>query len=88
MGIAKYCHLYYFSIFAIQESKYLITMNVLFILITLSSIVASLFLIAFIWAVKSGQFDDGHTPAVRILFEDTKVADTAATTEVDLTENK
>jgi len=61
-------------------------MNVLFILITLSSIVAGLFLVAFIWSVKTGQFDDGHTPAVRILFEDTKVSDTDSNEE--LTENK
>lgn len=63
-------------------------MNVLFILITLSSIVAGLFLFAFIWAVKSGQFDDAHTPAVRILFEDTKVADTSTKQKGELTENK
>ncbi|MDA3907367.1 MAG: cbb3-type cytochrome oxidase assembly protein CcoS [Bacteroidales bacterium] len=63
-------------------------MNVLFILITLSSIVAGGFLIAFIWAVKTGQFDDGHTPAVRILFEDTKVSDTDSNNEEELTENK
>ena len=63
-------------------------MSVLFILITLSSIVAGGFLFAFIWAVKSGQFDDGHTPAVRILFEDTKVSDSEEPTEEKLTENK
>ncbi len=64
-------------------------MNVLFILITLSSLVAGLFLIAFIWAVKNGQYDDGHTPAVRILFEDTKVSDTDTDSVADeeLTEN-
>lgn len=61
-------------------------MNVLFILITLSSIVAGGFLVVFIWSVKNGQFDDGHTPAVRILFEDTKV--TEADSKEELTENK
>ncbi len=63
-------------------------MNVLFILITLSSIVAGLFLIAFIWSVKNGQFDDGHTPAVRILFDDTKVVDADRAEDDELTENK
>lgn len=63
-------------------------MNVLFILITLSSIVAGGFLIAFIWAVKNGQFDDSHTPAVRILFEDTIASDDNSDTEEELTENK
>lgn len=48
------------------------TMSVIYILIGVSITVASLFLAAFIWAVKSGQYDDNHTPAVRILFDDTK----------------
>jgi len=25
----------------------------------------------FLWAVKSGQYDDDYTPSIRILFEDT-----------------
>ena len=29
-----------------------------------------IFLAAFIWAVKSGQFDDNETPPYRILFDD------------------
>jgi nitrogen fixation-related uncharacterized protein len=29
-----------------------------------------IFLIAFIWAVKSGQFDDDYTPSVRILLDE------------------
>ena len=36
----------------------------------LSLIVAVGFLIAFIWAVKSGQYDDDYTPSVRMLFDD------------------
>lgn len=40
------------------------------ILIGASLIVAVGFLIAYLWAVKSGQFSDKHTPAIRILFED------------------
>lgn len=28
------------------------------------------FLMAFIWAVRNGQFDDDHTPSLRILFDD------------------
>ena len=31
---------------------------------------ASLFLAAFIWSVKSGQYDDQQSPPYRILFED------------------
>lgn len=31
--------------------------------------VAAGFLIAFLWAVKSGQYKDTYTPSVRILFD-------------------
>lgn len=46
-------------------------MGVIFLLIALSLIVAIGFLIAFFWAVRSGQYDDSYTPSVRILFDDT-----------------
>jgi len=45
-------------------------MTILFVLITASSLVAGTFLIAFIWSVKTGQFDDSYTPSVRALFDD------------------
>jgi len=44
-------------------------MSVLILLIAAGGTVASGFLIAFIWAVRSGQFDDTCTPAVRMLFD-------------------
>ena len=44
-------------------------MSVLFLLITISLFLASGFLFAFIWSVKSGQFDDDYTPSVRMLFD-------------------
>jgi len=47
-------------------------MGVLIILILVSLIVALGFLIAFVWSVKSGQYDDDYTPSVRMLFEDNK----------------
>jgi cbb3-type cytochrome oxidase maturation protein len=47
-------------------------MGVIFILIIACIIVAVGFLIAFVWAVKSGQYDDDYTPSVRILFDDAK----------------
>lgn len=34
-----------------------------------SLIVALAFLYAFFWAVKTGQFDDPQTPAIRMLFD-------------------
>ena len=45
-------------------------MKIMFILIGCSFILASGFLVAFIWMVKSGQIDDDYTPSVRILFDD------------------
>jgi cbb3-type cytochrome oxidase maturation protein len=32
-------------------------------------LVAGGFLVAFLWAVRHGQFDDRYTPSVRILFD-------------------
>ncbi|HRD39873.1 MAG TPA: cbb3-type cytochrome oxidase assembly protein CcoS [Bacteroidia bacterium] len=45
-------------------------MSVVFILIVASLIVAVGFLIAFIWSVKSGQYEDDYTPSVRMLFDE------------------
>jgi len=45
-------------------------MSVIILLLIVSISVASLFLFAFIWSVKDGQYDDEIAPAVRILFED------------------
>jgi cbb3-type cytochrome oxidase maturation protein len=45
-------------------------MSVIYLLITISIVVAVVFLGAFIRAVKSGQYDDDYTPSVRILFDD------------------
>ncbi|MDD5361793.1 MAG: cbb3-type cytochrome oxidase assembly protein CcoS [Ignavibacteria bacterium] len=47
-------------------------MSVIFVLIGVSVLVAGGFLGAFLWAVKSGQFEDKYTPSVRILFDDDK----------------
>jgi cbb3-type cytochrome oxidase maturation protein len=44
-------------------------MSVIIILITASLFLAGGFLIAFLWVVRSGQYDDDYTPSVRILFE-------------------
>ncbi len=42
-------------------------MIVIFILIPLSIILATGFLLGFIWAVRSGQYEDTCTPAMRVL---------------------
>jgi cbb3-type cytochrome oxidase maturation protein len=45
-------------------------MEVIIFLIGASLIIAVLFLIAFLWAVKSGQYDDTYTPSIRALFDE------------------
>lgn len=45
-------------------------MSVIIILILASLTVAIGFLVAFLWSVNKGQYDDVETPAMRILFED------------------
>lgn len=45
-------------------------MSVIYVLLTISIVVAVIFFMAFIVAVRSGQYDDSYTPSVRMLFED------------------
>lgn len=45
-------------------------MTIIFLLVIVSLLVAVGFLALFIWAVRSGQFEDTFTPSLRILFED------------------
>jgi cbb3-type cytochrome oxidase maturation protein len=44
--------------------------SVIVVLIGFSFLVAGGFLIAFLWAVRTGQFEDKHTPSIRMLFDD------------------
>ena len=46
------------------------SMSVILILLVASISVAGIFLFAFLWGVKSGQFEDDYSPASRILFDD------------------
>ncbi|MEO9484323.1 MAG: cbb3-type cytochrome oxidase assembly protein CcoS [Ekhidna sp.] len=50
-------------------------MSVIFILIACSLLLAGSFLGAFLWASRSGQFEDDYTPSIRILFDDDKPSD-------------
>ncbi|MFJ1377139.1 cbb3-type cytochrome oxidase assembly protein CcoS [Capnocytophaga canimorsus] len=50
-------------------------MSVIYMLISISIVVALIFFFLFIKAVRTGQYDDSHTPAVRMLFEDELVAE-------------
>jgi cbb3-type cytochrome oxidase maturation protein len=52
-----------------KKKKY---MEIIFLLIGLGVLVAGGFLVAFIWAMRSGQYEDDYTPSVRILWDDKK----------------
>ena len=45
-------------------------MSVIFILVGFSLLVALFFLGSFIWAIKTGQYEDDYTPSIRMLFDD------------------
>jgi cbb3-type cytochrome oxidase maturation protein len=45
-------------------------MGILVLLLIASISVAACFLIGFLWASRSGQYDDIHTPAIRMLFDE------------------
>ncbi len=45
-------------------------MSVIYVLLAISIVIAVGFFIAFVLAVKRGQYDDSYTPSVRMLFED------------------
>ncbi len=47
-------------------------MLIIILLISVSLTIAIGFLVAFIWNIKSGQYDDTYGPSVRMLFEDKK----------------
>lgn len=49
-------------------------MSVIIILLAVSIAVAAFFLFAFLWGVKSGQFEDDYSPSSRILFDDKPVS--------------
>ncbi|SDW72024.1 cytochrome oxidase maturation protein, cbb3-type [Lutibacter oricola] len=50
-------------------------MEVVYITIGVSIIVAVFFFIVFLKSVKSGQYEDTYTPSVRMLFDDELVKD-------------
>jgi len=66
-------------------------MNIFYLLIGVSLLAAIIFLIIFIKAVKTGQFEDTYTPSVRILFDDDEIdeqeSDTNAVSDEKHTEN-
>jgi cbb3-type cytochrome oxidase maturation protein len=47
-------------------------MEIVFLLLPLALILAALGALAFIWSVRSGQFDDLETPGLRMLNDETE----------------
>ncbi|MBD1259695.1 cbb3-type cytochrome oxidase assembly protein CcoS [Maribacter polysiphoniae] len=58
-------------------------MSVIYVLLTISIVVAIIFFTAFIISVRSGQYDDSYTPSVRMLFDDELVKDDTALKKED-----
>ncbi|OQX80762.1 MAG: cytochrome oxidase maturation protein, cbb3-type [Bacteroidetes bacterium 4484_249] len=63
-------------------------MSIVFILIIIGVVVAGGFLAAFIWAVKSGQYEDNYSPPVRVLFDDYVVAEKTTDNNTNNKNNK
>lgn len=66
-------------------------MSIIYLLITISLVVALIFFAAFIKAVKSGQYEDSYTPSVRMLFDDkpiNKSTPNTSNTQIQNTTNK
>jgi len=59
----------------ISEQKSAGAMKIMLLLILISLLLAAGFLLVYLWAARSGQFDDDYTPSVRMLFDDTKAED-------------
>lgn len=62
-------------------------MSVIYVLLAISIVVALIFFIAFILAVKNGQYDDTYTPSVRMLFDD-EIVKTVSKKKVQITKKK
>ncbi len=45
-------------------------MSIIFLLIPLSILFAVAFLFAFIWSVRTGQYEDTTTPSMRVLLDE------------------
>jgi cbb3-type cytochrome oxidase maturation protein len=63
-------------------------MIVIFFLIPLSILVAACFLALFIWAVRSGQYEDTCTPSMRLLMEERKNKQTEGSEDKNITQTK
>jgi cbb3-type cytochrome oxidase maturation protein len=53
-------------------------MGIIYLLLTISLIMALIFLGIFVKMYRSGQFEDDYTPSIRILFDDKPKSTTAS----------
>ena len=58
-------------------------MEVIIILLPIALILGGLFIFAFIWSAKKGQYDDLETPRFRMLLDDQKISVKSSTTIKD-----
>jgi cbb3-type cytochrome oxidase maturation protein len=58
-------------------------MEIIFMLTGISLVLALIFLGAFVWAAKSGQFEDDFTPSVRMLFDDAVASNSSKKVELE-----
>lgn len=63
-------------------------MEVIFIMIAISLLLALGFLAAFVWSMKTGQNDDLYTPSVRILFDEHQAGTNRIELDNDISQSK
>lgn len=63
-------------------------MEIIFMLTGISLVLALIFLGAFVWAAKSGQFEDDFTPSVRMLFDDAVASNSSKNLELEKSTSK
>jgi cbb3-type cytochrome oxidase maturation protein len=56
-------------------------MKVILVLLIASVVVAGGFLLAFLWAVRNGQYDDTVTPSLRMLRDEAPAPDSSNSTK-------
>jgi cbb3-type cytochrome oxidase maturation protein len=69
-GFVSYSRALFFRLVLFPKQRRIRSVNILVFLIPLALLMGLAGLVAFIWALKSGQFDDPDGAASRILFED------------------
>jgi len=58
-------------------------MEVMMILLPIALLMGGLFIFAFVWSAKKGQYDDLETPRFRMLLDDQKITLKNLTTRKD-----